>query len=176
MSAGPEQYRYAEPTPGRYVVDPKESWVGLRTRSVLGLLPVSGRLAIGEGVLNVAAPSEDSTVEVSVLSSSFDTSHAKRDAHVRSADYLDAAAHPALVFRGTGVRRDALGTAVLTGELTVRGRSAPVDVTVESVREEGRRLTARGTARVDRYAFGITTAKGMTGRWTHLRLEVVAHR
>ncbi|MFJ4283990.1 hypothetical protein [Streptomyces massasporeus] len=36
------------------------------------------------------------------------------------------------------------------------------------VTHEGKRMTANGTTTIDRYAFGITRAKGMTGR--HLKI------
>lgn len=163
------------PQPGRYVIDPKQSAVRVRVSSFFGLVPVSGHFSVGQGVVDVPERAEDTLVEVSVLASSFDTGHAKRDHHVRSADYLDAERHATIDFRSTGVRRKGAG-AVLTGELTVRGRGVPVEVTVDRVGEKDRRLEGHATARVDRYAFGITTAKGMTGRWARLELEIVAHR
>lgn len=54
--------------------------------------------------------------------------------------------------------------------------SKPVDVTVERVTVEGRRLTVVASTVVDRYAFGVTTAKGMTGRRLTVRLDVRATR
>jgi polyisoprenoid-binding protein YceI len=84
---------------------------------------------------------------------------ARRDEHVRSAGYLDVATHPEIAFRGEGVEMDSDVT-VVTGQLTVLGVCRPVDVTVESVAVEGRRLTVVGSAVVDRCALGVTTAKG----------------
>lgn len=60
--------------------------------------------------------------------------------------------------------------------MTVLGVSRPVDVTVERVTVEGRRLTVVASTVVDRYAFGVTTAKGMTGRRLTVRLDVRATR
>ncbi|MEU9028607.1 hypothetical protein AB0D46_13860 [Streptomyces sp. NPDC048383] len=37
-------------------------------------------------------------------------------------------------------------------------------------------ITAGGVATIDRYAFGVTKAKGMTGRHLNISLEIVAHR
>ncbi|MFI2242556.1 hypothetical protein [Streptomyces chrestomyceticus] len=52
----------------------------------------------------------------------------------------------------------------------------PIAVTLGTVAHEGKRMTASGTTTIDRYAFGITKAKGMTGRHLKITLEVVAHR
>ncbi|MFD0554782.1 YceI family protein [Streptomyces rectiviolaceus] len=56
----------------------------------------------------------------------------------------------------------------------MRGVTQPVAVTVGAVVPDGRRLTLEGTATVDRYAFGVTTAKGMTGRRLKIDLSVEA--
>jgi polyisoprenoid-binding protein YceI len=65
---------------------------------------------------------------------------------------------------------------VLHGALTVRGRTTPLEVHVDEMRQDGSRLRIRASALVDRYEFGITAMKGMTGRRLTLRLDVTANR
>lgn len=164
------------PKSGRYEIDAAASTVRFRTRTVFGLFPIRGTFAISRGQITVADPVDESSVDVTVRAGSFDSGLERRDRHVTSADYLDAARHPEIAYRGRRVARSAAGTAVLEGELTVRGVTRPVAVTVGPVVLNGRRLTVEGTATVDRYAFGVTTAKGMTGRRLdiHLAVEAVA--
>ncbi|GAA2768586.1 hypothetical protein GCM10010103_76290 [Streptomyces paradoxus] len=105
---------------------------------------------------------------------SFESGNQERDDHVRSCDYLDVARHPEIGFRSQRVERSD-ADATLYGELTVCGVSRPIAVTLGTVTHEGKRMTASGTTTIDRYAFGITKAKGMTGRHLKITLEVVAH-
>jgi polyisoprenoid-binding protein YceI len=46
----------------------------------------------------------------------------------------------------------------------------------ESVTSDDAGLTVRATATVDRYEFGVTHGKGMTGRYLALTLDVRAVR
>ncbi|MGW7078509.1 YceI family protein [Streptomyces sp. NPDC054866] len=162
------------PESGTYEIDAKASTVRFRTRTVFGLFPVRGTFGIGRGQITVADPVEKSSAEVTIRADSFDSGLERRDRHVASADYLDAATYPEIAFRGLRVAESETGTAVLQGELTVRGVTRPVVVTVGAVVPDGERLTVEGTAAVDRYAFGVTTAKGMTGRRLEIHLAVVA--
>jgi polyisoprenoid-binding protein YceI len=163
------------PEAGTYKIDPAVSSVGFVTRALFGMLPVRGSFTIGQGEITVAEVAEESSVEVAIEAAGFDSGNARRDEHVRSADYLDADRFPDITFRCGGVQRSGEGAA-LPGELTVRGVTQPVLLTVDAVAQDGERLTARGTATIDRYAFGITTAKGMTGRRLQFTVNVVANR
>ncbi|GAA4785310.1 YceI family protein [Streptomyces ziwulingensis] len=166
-----------QPTPaaGAYEIDPAASTVRFDTRAMFGLLPVRGTFAIRQGRITVAEPAEASSVQVVMEAASFESGIEKRDRHVRSADFLDVARHPEIGFRSLRLDRSGAET-VLHGELTVRGVTQPVAVTLGPVVQEGERLTASGTTTIDRYAFGLTGAKGMTGRHLKIALDVVAHR
>ncbi|WP_030418025.1 YceI family protein [Streptomyces sp. SCSIO 75703] len=162
------------PPPGTYEIDQAASEIRFATRALFGLLPVGGTFGIGRGRITVADPVEESAVDVVVDAGSFASGNRPRDEHVRSADYLDVARHPEIGFRSGRLERHG-ENATLHGELTVRGVTRPLSVTLGTVVREGGRMTASGTATVDRYAFGITKAKGMTGRHLTITLDVVAH-
>ncbi|MCF3119521.1 MULTISPECIES: YceI family protein [Streptomyces] len=165
----------AVPEPGTYDIDTTASTVRFRTRSIFGLVPVGGTFALARGTVVVADPVEESTVDVTIRTGSFDSGLRRRDDHVLSADYLDAAAYPEIAFRGHGLRYEG-PQAVLVGELTVHGVTRTVEVAVESAAVDGRRFVVRGAATVDRHAFGVTKAKGMTGARLHISLDVHASR
>ncbi|MEU7581339.1 YceI family protein [Streptomyces sp. NPDC041068] len=165
----------AAPEAGTYDIDTTASAVRFRTRSVFGIVPVRGTFGLARGTVVVADPVEESTVDVTIRTDTFDSGLRRRDRHVLSADYLDAATYPEIAFRAHGLRRAEQG-AVLEGELTVHGVTGTVAVTVDSSVTEGRRLRVRGTATIDRYAFGVTKAKGMTGRRLRVDLDVHATR
>lgn len=158
------------PAIGAYRIEPAESTIEFATRHMFGLAPVRGSFALREGVVHVAEPVTASLVRAAIDAGSFDTGLAARDNTVRSAQYLDAARHPDIVF----VANDVDGDRVLKGTLTVRGRTEPLDVRIDEVRVLGHRLQLRASAEVDRYAWGITAMKGMTGRRLRFTLALVA--
>ncbi|MGW7317769.1 YceI family protein [Streptomyces sp. NPDC054865] len=162
------------PAAGTYEIDPKVSTVRFDTRAVFGLLPVRGTFTIGHGKIIVANPAGASSVHVAIAAGSFESGNAQRDNHVRSPDYLDVARHPKIAFRSRSLDQSGSGTS-LHGELTVCGMTQPISVALATIVHKGKLITASGTATIDRYAFGITQAKGMTGRHLKITVEVVAH-
>lgn len=142
---------------------------------MFGLLPVSGTFSIGEGQITVAEAEAESAVDVAIPATSFASGNPKRDAHIHSADYLDAAQYSEIRFQSQSVKRSG-DQVTVHGELTVHGVSRPTVLTLGTVEADGSRLTARATATVDRYAFGLTNGKGMTGRHIRVTLDVVAVR
>ncbi len=160
------------PTAGTYRIEPGESTISFATRHMFGLAPVRGTFALRDGVVHVASPVETSTVRATIAADSVDTGLAARDNTVRSTRYLDAARHPDITFTANGVARD--GGWVLRGTLTVRGRTEPLDVRIDEVHVLDDRLRVRASAEVDRYAWGVTAMKGMTGRRLRFSLSLSA--
>ncbi|MFG2311939.1 YceI family protein [Streptomyces sp. NPDC048566] len=173
--ATPGTSEQSSPAAGTYEIDPVASTVRFDTRALFGLLPVRGTFSISHGRIVVADSPEESSVDVVVDAASFESANPRRDDHVRSSDYLHVARHPEIAFRSRRLERSAQD-ASLQGEVTACGVTRPVSVTITSVASEDRRITAHGTATLDRYAFGVTKAKGMTGRLLKIAVEVVAAR
>ncbi|PXY22607.1 YceI family protein [Prauserella muralis] len=163
------------PAEGRYRLDPARSTVSFTTRHMFGLGKVRGTFALREGHVDVADPVEGSSARAVVAATAFDTGNATRDTTVRSGQYLDAENHPDIVFVSTGLT-DQDGVWVLRGSLTVRGSSRPVEVHLRRAAAEGERLRLLASSRIDRYDFGITAMKGMTGRYLDVVLDLVAER
>jgi polyisoprenoid-binding protein YceI len=63
----------------------------------------------------------NSRVEVRIDANSIWTGEAQRDAHLRSADFLDAEHYPEITFKGKQVEIAGVHDFRLTGELTIRG-------------------------------------------------------
>jgi polyisoprenoid-binding protein YceI len=160
------------PTAGAYRIEPGESTISFATRHMFGLAPVRGTFALRDGIVHVASPAETSTVRATIAADSFDTGLAARDKTVRSGQYLDVARHPDITFTANGVVRD--GGWALRGTLTVRGRAEPLDLRIDEVRVLDDRLRLRASAEVDRYAWGVTAMKGMTGRRLRFSLSLSA--
>ena len=161
------------PAAGVYRIEPGDSTISFATRHMFGLAPVRGTFALREGVVHVADSVETSTVRATIAAGSIDTGVAARDNTVRSGQYLDTATYPDITFAASGVARDDDGW-VLRGTLTVRGRTEPLDVRVDEVRVLDGALRLRASAEVDRYAWGVTAMRGMTGRRLRFSLSLSA--
>lgn len=92
---------------------------------------VHGRFARWSGALelDLADPTR-SSVEVRIDAASIDTQVADRDAHLRSADFLDVANHPELTFRSTRIEKAGEGYRVV-GSLTLHGVTREVVLDAE---------------------------------------------
>ncbi|ANP50086.1 polyisoprenoid-binding protein YceI [Streptomyces griseochromogenes] len=140
---------------GTWQLDPAASTVGLRHKTFWGLVTVKGTFAAvtGEGQVR-ADGSATGTVTLEVAS--LDTGNAKRDTHLRSADLLDAGNHPEITLAVRGADRlDGDGVRV-TGQLTVRGISRPLNLSARLTSATAEALTLEAEFTVDREQFGVT--------------------
>jgi polyisoprenoid-binding protein YceI len=160
------------PAPGVYRVDPKLSTIVVRTKHLFGLGDVRGTFTLRGGEIIVAQRVEDSHVEATAAAASFNSGNPGRDKRVGSKALLNAPEHPEFTFAShqmvkTGSSWTARGT------LTARGKGAPCEFAVIDTveRPDGLEIVATGT--VDRYAHGITGAKGFAGRYLDVTITVV---
>ena len=93
---------------------------------------VQGRFDEFEGTI-VFDPANPKAAKVSgtIQAASINTNNAKRDKHLRSADFFDVAKHPTLSFESTSVHTDDAGAGTIEGELTIHGVTKPVVIEVE---------------------------------------------
>lgn len=110
-----------------YEIDPVHSKVGFSVSHMV-VSDVDGRFNDFAGTIMVDEQDPaKSSVEVTVKIVSIDTGNEKRDEHLRSADFLDAAKHPAITFKSTKVEKRGNGFAA-TGLLTIRGVTKTVTI------------------------------------------------
>jgi polyisoprenoid-binding protein YceI len=74
---------------------------------------------------------ERSAVTATIQVVSIDTKIAKRDQHLRSADFFDAAKFPEIIFRSRTVKRTGADRGDITGDLTMHGVSRPITLHVK---------------------------------------------
>jgi polyisoprenoid-binding protein YceI len=148
------------PTPGTYALDPAHKRVGFVARHMM-VSKVRGEFADATATITVAEDPLASSVTATIQAASIDTKQTDRDNHLRSPEFLDAEAFPTLEYRSTGVKSHEGNEFVLTGELTVKGVTRPVDLEVEF---EGVGRSPFGqdifgfsaSAEIDREDFGLT--------------------
>ena len=144
-----------------WYIDPSHSHVGFSVKHMM-VSTVRGRLGRVTGRLDLDEKSpEKADFEITVETAGVDTGDAKRDAHLRSADFFDAETHPAITFKSNAVFPKGDGRYAASGELTIRGTTRPVSFDIELLgvvtdAQGGRHLGATATATIDRTAFGLT--------------------
>lgn len=143
-------------------IDASHSSAMFRVRHLM-VSHVKGELGAVEGVLYLNEKNlERSRVEVSIDATKIDTRDAKRDEHLRSADFLDVAKHPRVTFKSTKVKKAARGGLEVTGDLTIRDTTRTAVLLVDALPPEVKDPwgnTKRGaTARtkINRKDFGLT--------------------
>jgi polyisoprenoid-binding protein YceI len=101
-----------------------------------------------------------STVEAVIPVDSVDTREAKRDAHLKSPDFFDAAKFPTMSFKSTKVSSGTGGKLTIEGVLTLHGVSKPVvldaEITPEMKGMGGKLMRGvSATTKINRKDFGL---------------------
>lgn len=150
---------------------------------------VAGRFDKVSGTLRFAPDDVGaSSVAVEIDAASISTGIDRRDADLRSDNYLDVARYPKITFRSTGVQRAGLDHCQVQGDLSVHGVTRPVLLDVRYCgpayfQDDDRRYTTygfRATTQINREDFGIRTNLGiedggfMVGKHLFLTLNAEA--
>lgn len=143
-------------------IDPSHTHVGFQVGH-LGLTHTPGIFRKVEGQVTFDDKKiEASSVAITIDAASIDTVHTQRDADLRSAPWFDVEKNPKLTFVSTSVRRIDDKNYVISGNLTIRGKTLPVDFnTVLTNRVVNPFLKVPvvgfvGNARIKRSDFGMT--------------------
>jgi len=151
----------AQAQPATYSLDPEHTLVAFMLHH-LGYADVLGQFRDVSGTFQFdEAAGTLSDLQVTIQTASVDSNHERRDEHVRSKDFLDAAGHPQITFVMTGAKATGPKTGLVTGDLTIRGITNPVtlDVTLNKTGEYP--FSATGGA--PNYVAGVS-ARGMVKR------------
>jgi polyisoprenoid-binding protein YceI len=143
---------------------------------------VSGKIVYDESDVT------KSTADIMIDAASINTRVAKRDEHLRSPDFLDVAKHPAITFRSKRVEKAGNGTLRMTGDLTIRGLTKEVVLTVEgptpAIKDPlgNHRVGGQATTKIHRKEFGLTWNKAtetggvVVGDEVEITIDVEIHK
>jgi polyisoprenoid-binding protein YceI len=155
-----------------YQIDPAHTSAQFKVRHMM-ITNVRGGFSRVEGrvVYEPENPSE-SSVEATIDARSINTLDEQRDAHLKSADFLDTDKYPTITFKGKKIERVGEGEWKVTGDLTIHGVTREVVLNVEGPTGETKdpfgnvRIGASATTKIKRSDFGLTwNASLETGGW-----------
>jgi polyisoprenoid-binding protein YceI len=145
---------------GIWKLDPNHTVVGAVARHLM-VTKVRGQFKVFEGAIHVEDTVEESWGELEIDAASIDTGVPDRDAHLRSADFLDVERYPKITYRSTKVERTGDTTLRVTGDITIHGITRPVvlDVTYEGLTPDpwgGTRAGFSASGQLEREQWGMT--------------------
>ena len=141
--------------PSTWSLDPARSSVSLRSKSIWGLVTVRGAFGELAGSAEIP-PGGAARGRLEIGAASLDTKNAKRDKHLASADFFNAADHPKIVADLASATRTGDRVAV-QGTLTVAGVTRPLSFTATLADVTPAAFTVHAEAVVvDRADFGLT--------------------
>ena len=145
----------------RWNLDSAHTDIGFSTKHLM-VATVKGRFTGVDAEIEIDEEQpERSSVVATIDAASLASGNDERDAHLRSADFLDVEHFPTLSFRSTSVRRVGDDELELAGDLTIRDVTKPITlrgsiggpvVTPWGGRKAGFNLAGE----IDREAFGLT--------------------
>jgi polyisoprenoid-binding protein YceI len=148
-----------------YQFDKAHTTVGFQVRHIFTML--GGKFQEFSGTIKVdRAKPESSSVEFTIQVDSIFTNEAKRDAHLKSPDFFDAAKHPTITFRSTSLKPDGKDRWLVTGDLTMRGVTRQVTLPVTFLGEGkdpwgNEKMGFETATTLDRKDFGISWNKAL---------------
>lgn len=168
---------YAPIPGGDYKIDPAHSIIGFAIRH-LEINWVEGRFKEFDGTIHYDDKDiTKSSVEFTAKVESIDTGVARRDNHLRTADFFEVAKYPELSFKSTRVERKGKDRYVLHGDFTLRGVTKQVELPFTitgAIKDAGgnTRFGINAQTKINRRDYGFTWGKALSNGGVDIGDEV----
>lgn len=165
-------------------IDPAHSAADFKVRHMMianvkgAIKGITGELT--ENVTDTSLSSIEATLDVNTIN----TGEAQRDAHLKSADFLDTEKYPTITFKSTKVEKKGHEEYAVTGDLTIHGVTKPATLAVEGPTPPQKdpwgntRIGLAATTKINRKDFGLTynaaleTGGVLVGEEVHITIEL----
>jgi polyisoprenoid-binding protein YceI len=118
----------AQAETARWNVDPDHSTIEFRVAHMV-VSKTTGHFMDYQGFIDMDADAGTvKTIEATIKTTSVNTKHEKRDAHLRNADFFDVDKYPTMTYRLKSYKKTADGYEAV-GELTLRGVTKDITLT-----------------------------------------------
>ena len=167
-----------------YTIDPAHSTAGFKVRHLM-VANVRGEFSGVTGtVVHDAENPANSSIQATIDARAVHTRDEQRDAHLKSADFLDVEKYPTITFVSTKVQKVGQGEGKVTGNLTLHGVTKEVVLDVEGPAPEVKdpwgntKSGASASTKIKRSDFGLVwnaaleTGGVLVGEEVQITLEV----
>ena len=151
-----------------YQIDPVHSSISFKVRHFFS--NVEGKFQKFEGTITVDSEHpEKSSVKATIQTESINTGNEKRDGHLKSEDFFDAAKFPTITFKSKSVKRTGAESGDIVGDLTMHGVTKEITLHAKFLGKgkgmdggaiSGWEVTADPIKRAD---YGLTWSKTVEG-------------
>jgi polyisoprenoid-binding protein YceI len=149
-------------------IDPSHSSASFTVKHMM-VSNVHGRFGKVEGTVvydgtNIAAAKANATIDATTIT----TDNEKRDAHLKSPDFFDAAGFPKITFTSKRAEVVGKGKFKLIGDLTLRGKTKEVVLDVDGPTDpvtvqNAQRVGVTATTTINRQDYGVSWSRAMDG-------------
>lgn len=164
-----------------YTIDPNHTFAHFAV-SHLGFSTMHGRFDKTSGKITLDRAAKTGAVDVSIETASVSTGFSKRDDHLKSPDFFNAAEFPAITYKSTAVKFRGDMPSSIEGSLTMNGVTRPVTLTVENMKCDTNPMNkkfecgADATGEIKRSDFGVKYGVPAIGDAIKLSFEIEAYR
>lgn len=165
-----------------YTIDPTHTYPRFSINH-LGFSTMQGRFDKTSGKVTLDRAAKTGSVELAIESASISTGFAKRDEHLKSPDFFNAAEFPTITYKSTAIHFKGDTPASVDGNLTIMGVSKPVTFTINAFNcgpdpmdplKKAQKCGADASAQIKRSDFGVKYAVPAVGDEVKLVLEIEA--
>lgn len=143
-----------------FKIDPVHSRIGFKVHQAIGT--VTGHFKHFEGTIELDREHpQKSAVAVTIQTKSIDTGIVKRDAHLCSPEFFNAAKFPEIAFKSRSVRQTGPDAGDILGDFTMHGTTNPRTLHVKLLSKQGDKTTRWQvtTEPLSRREFGLQFSK-----------------
>lgn len=111
-------------------IDESHSEIGFKVKHLM-ITNVSGNFTRFSGnIQTISDDFHDATITFEASADSIDTKNQQRDEHLRNGEFFDASNFPHISFVSKKIRKVAPEAYKLTGDLTIKGQTHPIELEV----------------------------------------------
>jgi polyisoprenoid-binding protein YceI len=164
-----------------YTVDPAHTYPHFSI-SHLGFSTMQGRFDKTSGKITLDRAAKSGSVDITIEAASVSTGFAKRDEHLKSPDFFNAAEFPSITYKSSAVKFKGDTPATVEGNLTMLGVSKPVTLTIDAFKcgtnpmNKKEECGAAASGQFKRSDFGMKYGLPGVGDDIKLEFEVEAYK
>ncbi len=143
-----------------WIIDPSHSTVEFEV-SHLTVSSVTGYFTSFSGLIESKNDNDfiDSKITATIQVASLTTNNLERDKHLKEDDFFNASKFPEIHFKSTDFKKNGNGNYILSGLLTIRDVTKPIDLQVDFggvvALDDKKRAGFNATGSINRFDFGL---------------------
>lgn len=164
-----------------YTADPAHTYAHF-TVSHFGFSTMHGRFDKTSGKVTLDRAAKTGAVDIAIESASVSTGFAKRDEHLKSPDFFNAAEFPSITYKSSSIKFKGDTPVSVDGNLTLLGATKPVTLTITEFKcganpmNKKEECGAGATAQIKRSDFGMKSFLPGVGDDIKLEFEIEAYK